>query len=131
MAKDKKGGKRKILEAARKHQDALMAAGLHANVIDKYENSLRVLDEKGKEPGAAAQVLVKDIQDEVGEIQAAVKKEFPGNTSFQSIFKAQEPMPSGAREVLALGRHVAKEAPEFAQNLIKYAINADTVCILK
>src|SRR5438067_9872729 len=127
MAKDKKGGKRKILDAARKHQDALMAAGLHENVIDKYENLLRVLDEKGKELGAAAQVLVKDLQDEVGEIQAAVKKEFPGNASFQSIFKAQEPMPKGAREVLALGRHVAKEAPDFAQNLIKYAINAATV----
>src|SRR5205085_2386309 len=131
MAKDKKGGKRKILDAARKHQDALMAAGLHANVLDKYENSLRVLDEKGKELGAAAQVLVKDLQDEVGEIQAAVKKEFPGNASFQSIFKAQQAMPSGPREVLALGRHVAKEMPDFDKNLIKYAINADTVCILK
>src|SRR3954468_3400988 len=131
MAKEKKGGKRKILEAARKHQDALMAQGLHATVIDKYENLLRVLDEKGKEPGAAAQVLVKDIQSEAGEIQAAVKKEFPGNTSFQSIFKAQEPMPSNPREVLALGRHMVKEAPDFAQNLIKYAINAATVNHLK
>src|SRR5207237_4069799 len=101
MAKEKEGGaKRKVLEAARKHQDARMAAGLHANVIDKYENLLRVLDEKGKEPGAAAQVLVKDIQDEAAEIQAAVKKEFPGNASFLNIFKAQEPMPSNPREVL-------------------------------
>ena len=131
MAKEKKGGKRKILEAARKHQDALMAAGLHASAIDKYENLLRVMDEKGKEPGAAAQVLVKDIQNEVGEIQAAVKKEFPGNTSFQSIFKAQEPMPTKPHEVLALGRHTVKEAPDFAQNLIKYAINAATVNHLK
>jgi hypothetical protein len=63
----------------------------------------------------------------VGEIQAAVKKEFPGNASFQSIFKANEPMPQGAREVLALGRLTAKEAPDFAQNLIKYAINAATI----
>jgi hypothetical protein len=131
MAKDKKGGKRKILDAARKHQDALMAQGLHASVIDKYENLLRVLDEKGKQPNAAAQTLIKDIQDQVGEIQGAVKKEFPGNTSFQSIFKAQEPMPSNGREVLALGRHLIKEAPDFAQNLIKYAITTATVSHLK
>jgi hypothetical protein len=108
-----------------------MAAGLHANVIDKYENSLRVLDDKGKELNAAAQVLVKDIQDQVGEVQAAIKKEFAGNTSFLSIFKAQEPIPQNARDVLALGRHTAKEAPDFAQNLIKYAINAATVTHLK
>jgi len=50
MAKDKKSGaKRKVLEAARQHQDKLMAAGLHVTVIDQYENSLRVLDEKGKD----------------------------------------------------------------------------------
>jgi len=128
MAKEKKSAaKRKLLDAARRHQDALQAAGLHAPVIDKYENALKVLDAQGKQPNAAAQVLVKDLQDEVAEIQAAVKKEFPGNSSFQSIFKAQEPMPSVPREVLALARLVAKEAPEFAQNLIKYAISTATV----
>ena len=126
MAKDKKA-KRKVLDAARKHQDALQAAGLPSVLIDKYENALKVIDSQGKEPGAAAQVLVKDIQREVGEIQAAVRKEFPGNASFQSIFKAGEPVPQAPRDVLALGRLVAKEAPEFAQNLIKYAINAATV----
>ena len=126
MAKDKKS-RRKLLEAVRKHQDALQAGGLSPALVDKYENALKVIESQGKEPGAAVQVLVHDIQREVQEIQAAVKKEFPGNASFQSIFKAQEPMPKGAREVLALGRHVAKEAPDFAQNLIKYAINAATV----
>jgi hypothetical protein len=128
MAKEKKsGGKRKLLDAARQHQDALQAAGLHVPVIDKYENALKVLEARGKEIGAAAQVLVKDLQTEVAEIQAAVKKEFPGNASFQSIFKAQEAMPTSPREVLALGRLVAKEMPDYAQNLIKYALNAATV----
>jgi len=132
MAKEKKSGvKRKLLDAARKYQDALQAAGLHAPVIDKYENALRVIESQGKELGNAAQVLVKDIQREVAEIQAAVKKEFPGNASFQSIFKAQEPMPTSPREVLALGRLVAKEMPDYAQNLIKYALNASTVNHLK
>jgi hypothetical protein len=133
MAKEKKsgGGRRKLLEAARRHQDALQAAGLHAPVIDKYENALKVLEAKGKEIGAAVQVLIKDLQSEVTEIQAAVKKEFPGNASFQSIFKAQEPMPTSPREVLALGRLIAKEMPDYAQNLIKYALNAATVNHLK
>jgi hypothetical protein len=133
MAKEKKsgGGRRRLLEAARQHQDALQAAGLHAPVIDKYENALKVLEAKGKEIGAAAQVLIKDVQSEVTEIQAAVKKEFPGNASFQSIFKAQEPLPTSPREVLALGRLIAKEMPDYAQNLIKYALNAATVNHLK
>ena len=126
MAKDKKA-KRKLLEAVRKHQDALQAGGLSPALVDKYENALKVIESQGKEPGAAVQVLVHDIQREVQEIQAAVKKEFPGNASFQSIFKAQEPTPQAPREVLGLGRLIAKEAPEFAQNLIKYAINAATV----
>ena len=133
MAKEKKsgGGKRKLLDAVRKHQDALQAGGLSAATVDKYENALKVIDSQGHEPGAAVQVLVQDIQREVGEIQAAVKKEFHGNGSFLGIFKAQEPMPTAPRDVLALGRHVAKEAPDFAQNLIKYAINAATVNHLK
>jgi len=126
MAKDKKA-KRKLLEAVRKHQDALQAGGLSPALVDKYENALKVIESQGKEPGAAVQVLVHDIQREVQEIQAAVKKEFPGNASFQSIFKAQEPTPQAPREVLGLGRLIAKEAPEFAQNLIKYAITAATV----
>jgi len=130
MAKDKKA-KRKLLEAVRKHQDALQAAGLSAATVDKYENGLRVLDAQGKEPGAAVQVLVQDLQREVGEIQSAVKKEFPGNPSFQTIFKAQDPMPTSPREVLALGRLIAQEAPDFAQNLIKYAIDAANVNQLK
>ena len=126
MAKDKKS-RRKLLEAVRKHQDALQAGGLSPALVDKYENALKVIESQGKEPGAAVQVLVHDIQREVQEIQAAVKKEFSGNASFQSIFKAQEPTPQAPREVLGLGRLIAKEAPEFAQNLIKYAINAATV----
>src|SRR5437764_1468910 len=114
-------------------EKAINASGLGLNamsdaaLVDKYENALKVIESQGKEPGAAVQVLVHDIQREVQEIQAAVKKEFPGNASFQSIFKAQEPTPQAPREVLGLGRLIAKEAPEFAQNLIKYAINAATV----
>jgi hypothetical protein len=125
MAKEKKPG-RKLLDAARKHQDALQAAGLSVTVIDRYENALKGMESSGKGPSPAAQVLVKDIQQEAGEIQAAVRKEFPGNAQFQSVFKANEPMPTGVREVLALGRLMAKEAPDYAQNLIKYAINAAT-----
>ena len=125
MAKEKKS-RRKLLDAARKHQDALQAAGLSVTVIDRYENALKGVESSGKGPSPAAQVLVKDIQRDAGEIQAAVRKEFPGNAQFQSVFKANEPMPTGVREVLALGRLMAKEAPDYAQNLIKYAINAAT-----
>jgi hypothetical protein len=133
MAKEKKAGgpRRKLLEAVRKHQDALQAAGLSPALVDKYENALRVIESQGKQPGAAVQVLVHDLKREVAEVQAAIKKEFPGNTSFQAIFKAQEPMPDAPREVLALARLIAKEAPDFAQNLIKYAINAASVNHLK
>jgi hypothetical protein len=129
MAKDKKSGgsRRKLLQAARKHQDALQAAGLSVMVIDKYEIALKGLQAQGKGPSPAAQVLIKDIQQETGEIQAAVRKEFPGNAQFQSVFRAEKPMPTEAREVLALGRLVAKEAPDYAQNLIKYALNAATL----
>ena len=106
MAKERKAGgaKRKLLEAARELMDALQAGGLSATVIDRYENALKVIDSQGKKPGAAVEVLVHDLRREVGEIQAAVKKEFPGNASFQAVFKAQEPMPSSPREVLALSR---------------------------
>ena len=117
---------RKLLDAARKHQDALQAAGLSATVIDKYENALKGVDAGGR-ISPAATVLVKDLQKEVDEFQAAMRKEFPGNASFQSVFKANEPMPQEAREVLGVGRVIAKEAPDYAQNLIKYAINAASV----
>jgi hypothetical protein len=127
MAKDNKKSRRKLLEAARKHQDALQAAGLSGTVIDHYENALKGMESAGKGPNPASQVLIKDIQREVGEIQAAIKKEFPGNAGFQAVFKAQEPMPTGAHEVLALGRLMIKEVPDYAQNFIKYAINAATL----
>ena len=125
MAKDTKK-RRKLLDAVRKHQIALEGAGLAPTLINRYENALKGLETQGK-VSPSAQVLVKEIQKEVEEFQAAMRKEFPGNASFLGVFKAQEPMPQEAREVLALGRHVAKEAPEYAQNLIRYAINAATV----
>jgi hypothetical protein len=75
----------------------------------------------------AAPVLIRDIQREIGEIQAAVRKEFPGNATFQAVFKADAPMPEAPRDLLALGRLVARQAPDYAANLIKYAINAATV----
>jgi hypothetical protein len=124
---EKKKRSRKLLDAARKHQDALQAAGLHAALIEQYENALKGIDSARKEPGPAAQVLVKDIQREVGEIQAAMRKEFPGNAQFQAVFKGNEPLPTDMREVLSLGRFILKEAPDYAQNLIKYAINAATL----
>lgn len=116
---------KKLLEAARKHQDALQAQGLSSTVLDRYETALKGLESKG--PSAAAQTLVKELQRETAEVQAAIRKEFPGNASFQSVFKAGEPMPSDPRAVLALGRLVAREAPDYSQNLIKHAINAATV----
>jgi len=127
MAKEpKKAPRRKLLEAAKKHQDALQGAGLSATVIEKYENALKGIEAQGKISPAAG-VLVKEVQKEAGEFQAAMHKEFAGNASFLSVFEADRPMPQEAREVLALGRHIAKEAPDYAQNLIKYAINAATV----
>src|SRR5207237_1368114 len=90
---------------------------------DDGKKALEEVQAQGKISGAA-EVLVKDIQREAAEFQAAMKKEFPGNAAFLGAFKAQEPMPKEPREVLALGRHIASEAPGFAQNLIRYAINA-------
>jgi len=116
-----------LLDAARKHQEALQAAGLSASAVERYEAALRGLDFRRKPLAGTAQVLVRDVQREVEEFQAAIRKEFPGNPSFHALFRAQEPMPSGPREVLALGRQVARNAPEYAQNLIKYALNAATV----
>ena len=131
MAARKKGaskssGGQSLLETARAHQEALLAAGLPPQVLDDLENALRALA-AGDRPGPAAQVLIRDVGREVGEIQAAVRKEFPGNATFQSVFKAAEPIPEGPRELLALGRVIAREAPDYAANLIKYAINAATV----
>jgi hypothetical protein len=125
MAKDAKKtkGKKSLLEAAREHQDALQAAGLSAAVIDRYENALA---KANKAPNPAAQTLVKELGKAVDEVQSAIRKEFPGNASFQSIFKANEPQPTDAHEMLALGRLVAKEMPDYAQNLIKHAVNAAT-----
>ena len=132
MAKDtakKSSGssRRKLLDAARQHRDALKGAGLSMTVLDRFETSLKGLENKTGEPNVAAQTLIKDIQREAAEVQAAIRKEFSGNTSFLAVFKAGEPVPQEPRAVLALGRLIAKEAPDYAQNLIKYAINAASV----
>lgn len=118
--------KRSLLELAREHQDALVAAGLPAHVLDDLEVALRGIATAGR-PGAAAQVLVRDLQRELGEIQAAIRKEFPGNAAFQAVFEAGSPVPAEPARLLALGRLVAREAPDYSANLIKYAINAATV----
>jgi hypothetical protein len=127
MGKERKKPQGTLLAEARTHQEALEAAGLPSGALEGYENALRGVAMQAKEAAPATQVLVRDIQREVEEFQAAIRKEFPGNSSFQQAFKAQEPIPGRAREVLALGRHVAREATGFAQNLIKYALNAATV----
>lgn len=119
-----KSGK-KLLQAARAHQDTLFTAGLHVAVIDKFEQALRGLETAGK-PNAAAQTLVIEVQKSVAEYQNAIRKDFPSNLSFQAFFKANEPMPTDPYAVLALGREVAKQAPDFVNNLIRYAINAMT-----
>jgi len=80
-----------------------------------------------KNPSPATQTLVLELGRVVGEVQAAIRKEFPGNASFQSVFKAGEPLPQDADEMLALGRLVAREMPDYAQNLIKHAVDASTV----
>jgi hypothetical protein len=125
-AKGKISG-RKLLEAARTHLDALQAKGLSVTVLDRLDIALSGIENERKGPNPAAQVLMKDISREVGEFQQAIRKEFPGNAQFQSFFKANEPMPADARGILHVGRQVAAEAPNFAANLIRYAINAATV----
>jgi hypothetical protein len=122
----KPAGKKSLLDLARDHQDELVAAGLPAHVLDDLEAALRGVASGGR-PSPAAQVLMRDLQREVGEIQAAIRKEFPGNAGFQSVFQADSPVPSDPPRLLALGRLVAREAPDYAANLIKYAINAATV----
>ena len=119
-----KGGK-KLLQAVRAHQDVLFTAGLHVAVIDKFEQALRGLETSGK-PNAASQTLVIEVQKSIGEYQNAIRKDFPSNASFQAFFKAGEPVPSEPYAVLALGREVARQAPDFVNNLIRYAINAST-----
>ena len=75
----------------------------------------------------AASTLVAELGRVVGEVQAAIRKEFHGNTSFQAVFKAGEPLPTDPAEMLALGRLLAREMPDYAQNLIKHAVDASTV----
>jgi len=125
-ARNRKQPQRRLLDAAREHQQELEAAGLPPRMIESYEVALRGATQ-ARSASPAAKVLVRDIQREVEEFQAAIRKEFPANASFRAVFKAHERMPADVREVLALGRQVAREAPGFAQNLIKYAINAATV----
>src|SRR5436305_11466844 len=117
MAKDtgsKKNSRKKLLEAARKHLDALQAVGLSSATLNKFETALKGVEGKSSGPNAAAQTLIQDIRREVAEVQAAIRKEFPNNTSFQAIFKAAEPVPQDPRGVLAIGRLIAKEAPDYA-----------------
>ena len=61
MAKESKKPRRKILDAARKHQDALQAAGLSVVVIERYENALKGLSAQGKEIPPAAQVTTSTL----------------------------------------------------------------------
>jgi hypothetical protein len=131
MAKksEKKSGSsaRRLLEGARKHQAELQSRGLHASLVDKLEAALGAVESEGKGPNAAAQTLMKDITGLAAEFQAAMRKEFPGNAQFQAFFKAGEPMPSDARGILALGRQIVANAPDFAANLIRYALDAAKV----
>ena len=127
MRKTRKRPQQRLLKAAREHQDALEAAGLPPRAIESYEVALRGVESLARAAVGAAQVLVREIQREVEEFQAAVRKEFPGNVKSLTLFEAQRPMPTAARDVLALGRHVARAAPGYGAHLIKYAINAATV----
>ncbi|HWE25072.1 MAG TPA: hypothetical protein VG496_14125 [Myxococcales bacterium] len=115
-----------LLELARRHEAALVAAGLSPAVLEDLESALRRMD-AGSHVGSAAEVLIRDVLGEISEIQAAIRKEFPNNEAFQSVFKANEPLPAPPGQLLALARLIAREAPGYAANLIKYAINAATV----
>lgn len=129
--KSEKTGKKpsgeKLLEAARKHQDALMAAGLHEAVLERYATALKGLAGGPKELTVAVDTLQKDIHRDIEEFQGAMRKEFPNNAAFLAFFKAGEPIPADPHGLLALGREIAKTAPDFAANLIKYALNASSV----
>jgi hypothetical protein len=127
MAKARHSPQRTLLDAALAHQDALEAAGLTGTALERYENALRRLAMQRREAAPTTQVLVRDVGREVEEFQAAIRKEFPGNSASQASFRAQEPIPKTAREVVVLGRQVAREARTYARDLIKYALNAATV----
>ncbi|HZR08772.1 MAG TPA: hypothetical protein VFA79_09345 [Myxococcales bacterium] len=127
MAKGSKTARRTLLAAARAHEDALRAAGLARTALERYENALRAVAMQAREADPKAQVLLCDIRREIEEFQAAIRKEFPGDAAVQASFKAREPVPQAAREVLALGRHVARDARGHAASLIKYALNTATV----
>jgi hypothetical protein len=124
VPRERKRPGRAVLEAALRHQDALEAAGLPAAVLEQYESAVRGLASQERPLSGAAQVLVRDVQREVEEFQAAFRKEFAGDASPRPAFRAQEPMPADPREVLALGLQVVREAPDYAPKLIKYALNA-------
>jgi hypothetical protein len=124
--KSEGAGTQTLLELARRHENALLAAGLSRAVLDDLESALRRV-ESGNHVGGAVEVLVRDVRAEVSEIQAAVRKEFPTNEAFQAVFEANGPVPEKAGQLLALARLIAREAPAYAANLIKYAINAATV----
>jgi hypothetical protein len=117
---------RGLLELAREHEEALVAAGLPSETLQSLDSALRAMSPGGSLAGTP-RVLMTEIAREVSEIQAAVRKEFPANETFQSAFKANEPVPGEPRQLLALARLVAREAPDYSANLIKYAINAATV----
>ena len=127
MARERKTRPRTLLDAARTHEQALEGAGLPATTLGRYESALRKLAQQANESAPPAQILLRDILREIDEFQAAVRKEFPGNADSQAAFKAQQPPPTAAREVIALGRQVAREATACAHNLIKYGLNAATV----
>ena len=112
MAKERKSAQRPLLDAARAHQDTLQAAGLAPTALERYENALRGMAMQAREAQPRAQVLLRDIQREVEEFQAAIRKEFPGDAAVQASFKAKEPVPKGARQVLALGRHGLRPQPD-------------------
>ena len=125
--RDNKSGKAQTLLAlAREHESELLAAGLSSGVLDSLESALRAIASPGA-IGGTSRVLIREVEREVAEIQAAVRKEFPGNEGFQAVFKANANLPTEPRQLLALARLVAHEAPDYSANLIKYAINAATV----
>ena len=125
MAKERK--RSTLLDVARTHEKALHAAGLPAAALERYEVALRSLRQEANESAPSAQVLVRDLEREIEEFQAAIRKEFPGDAAVQAAFRAEQPLPQGARPILALGRQVAREAAARARNLIKYGLNAATV----
>ena len=115
-----------LLELAREHEEALVAAGLPSETLHSLDFALRALSSRGS-LAATPRVLMREIEREVSAIQAAVRKEFPASEPAQAVFKANEPVPTEPRQLLALARLVAREAPDYSLNLIKYAINAATV----